>query len=98
MEPTTVIHQAELCKVPRKKPDKPEIIEYMSESAVKAVLEQPDTNMPKGLRHQFLMVLLYDTAARIQEAFDIRLADVRSASKLRLFGYSYIINLMLNGG
>ena len=77
MEPTTVIHQAELCKVPRKKPDKPEIIEYMSESAVKAILAQPDTSTPKGLRDQFLMIFLYDTAARIQETLDIRLADIR---------------------
>lgn len=77
MGPTTVIHQAELCTVSRKRPDKAEIIEYMSESAVKAVLAQPDTSTQKGLRDQFLMVLLYDTAARIQEALDIRLADIR---------------------
>ena len=76
MEPTAVIHHAEIYKVPRKKPTKPEVIEYMTEAAVKAILEQPDTTTPKGLRDQFLMVLLYDTAARIQEALDIQVKDV----------------------
>jgi len=75
MEPTTVVYQAELAKVPRKKPTKPEVIEYMSETAVKSILAQPNTAMPKGLRDQFLMVFLYDTAARIQEALDVRLKD-----------------------
>lgn len=59
-----------------KKPEKPNIIEYMSEAAVKVILEQPDTRTKKGLRDQFLMVVLYDTGARIQEALDIRLRDI----------------------
>jgi site-specific recombinase XerD len=77
MEPTAVIYQAELAKVPRKKPDKPELIDYMSETAVKAILAQPDTSTPKGLRDRFLLMMFYDTAARIQEVLDIRLSDIR---------------------
>lgn len=78
METTAVIHHAEICKVPRKKPTKPDIIKYMTEPAIKAVLEQPDASTSKGLRDQFLMVLLYDSAARIQEVLDIRIKDVHS--------------------
>ena len=37
----------------------------MSENAVKALLEQPDTKTKNGLRNQFLMILMYDTAARL---------------------------------
>jgi site-specific recombinase XerD len=40
-------------------------------------LAQPDTKTPKGLRDQFLMVLLYDTGARIKELMGIQLRDIR---------------------
>ena len=77
MEPTAVVHRAEILKVPLKKSTKPDIIEYMSDDAVKAILAQPDAKTEKGLRDQFLMILLYDTAARIQEIMDLRLRDIQ---------------------
>lgn len=77
MEPTAVIHQDEIFKVPLKTTEKSDIIEYMSEEAVKTILAMPDTKTPKGLRDQFLMVLLYDTGARIQELMGIRMCDIR---------------------
>ena len=77
MEPTAVIHQDEILKVPLKTSEKKEIVEYMSENAVTAILSQPDTTTAKGLRNQFLMVLLYDSGARIQELMDIRVRDIR---------------------
>jgi integrase/recombinase XerD len=60
----------------------------MSEAAVKAVLSQPDTATPKGIRDLFLMVLLYDTGARIQEILNIRLRDLQlhSAPMITLLG------------
>ena len=78
MEPTVVIYCDEIYKVPTKASDKPDIISYMSEAAVKAILAQPDTTTIRGLRDQFLMVLLYDTGARIQEIMDIRIRDMRT--------------------
>jgi len=77
MEPTAVIHQEEILKVPMKTSEKKEIVEYMSEDAVKAILKQPDPVTEKGLRDQFLMVLLYDSGARIQEIMNIRVCDIR---------------------
>jgi len=77
MDPLAVMHQEEILKVPIKTSDKPDIIEYMSEGAVKAILAEPDTSTRKGLRDQFLMLLLYDSAARIQELMDIRISDLR---------------------
>jgi site-specific recombinase XerD len=77
MEPTAVIHQKEILKVPLKTVEKADIVEYMSMDAVKAILKQPDTTTTKGLRDQFLMTLLYDTGARIQELMDICLCDIR---------------------
>lgn len=52
-------------------------VDYMTEDAVHAILSVPDTSTVKGMRNQFLMILLYDTAARIQELLDIRLKDLK---------------------
>ncbi|BBO79846.1 hypothetical protein DSCO28_04120 [Desulfosarcina ovata subsp. sediminis] len=41
------------------------------------LLSQPDTSTPKGRRDHALLVLLYDTAARVQEIIDLRVRDVR---------------------
>ena len=49
----------------------------MSETAVKALLEQPDTKTRRGVRDQFFMILMYDSAARIQEMLDLRVCDIR---------------------
>ena len=88
MEPIAVAHCNEILKVPLKTTNKPDIIEYMSDAAVKALLTQPDTKTKNGLRDQFLMIMLYDTGARIQELLGIRLCDMRLAGtpKVTLHG------------
>ncbi len=60
----------------------------MSMAAITAVIEQPDTSTPKGLRDQFLMILLYDTGARVQEILNIKLCDLQLGRlpKVILFG------------
>jgi site-specific recombinase XerD len=52
------------------------VVGYMSEAAVEAVLAQPDLKKKKGRRDMFLMLLLYQTGARVQEILDIRLVDI----------------------
>jgi integrase/recombinase XerD len=51
-------------------------VEYMSETALKTLLEQPDIHTRYGMRDRFLMILLYDTGARIQEILDLKLKDI----------------------
>jgi integrase/recombinase XerD len=51
-------------------------VEFMSETALKILLEQPDPHTLRGLRDQFFMILLYDTGARIQEILDLKLKDL----------------------
>lgn len=77
-----------LKKVPFKKPDCASGVDYMSMAAIRAIIEQPDSNTPKGLRDRFFMILLYDTGARIQEILDIKLCDVQFGRfpKVTLFG------------
>ena len=57
------------------------IIEYMSEEAVSAILNEVDTTNPIGLRDRSIMMLMYDSAARIQEIIDVKLGDFRWGKK-----------------
>lgn len=52
-------------------------VDYMTEETVTALLEAPDIRTAVGIRDQFLMILLYDTGARIQELLNIRLKDFK---------------------
>ena len=70
-----VAYQLNISKIPFKKEEKAEIIDHLSEKAVKALLEQPDTKSRKGIRNLFIMVLMYDTAARVQEVIDLKICD-----------------------
>jgi integrase/recombinase XerD len=51
-------------------------VDYLSETALKVLLEQPDPQTHRGRRDRFLMILLYDTGARIQELLDLKLKDL----------------------
>ena len=54
---------------------------YMSETALKAVLAQPDIKNRKGMRNRMIIILLYDTATRVQELVDLKLVDLHLNSK-----------------
>jgi len=88
IDPSTVIHFAEICKVPKKNAAKPEVVEYMSETAVKALLEASDPSTRKGLRDRFMLLLMYDSAARVQEVINLRLCDIKNGRTptVTLFG------------
>jgi len=77
MDITVVAVQTELDKIPMKKASTISSVEYMSESAISAIFEQPDISKEKGVRDRFLMILMYDTGARVQEIIDIKLCDFR---------------------
>lgn len=46
-------------------------INYLSISAIKILLEQPDTTTHKGRRDLAILALMYDTGARVQEIIDL---------------------------
>ena len=85
---TVVAVLSELKKVPVKKLDKITVVEYMSMDAISAIVEQTDAGTPKGLRDRFFIMLLYDTAARVQEMVDIKLYDLQLGKfpKIKLHG------------
>jgi integrase/recombinase XerD len=51
--------------------------EYLSETALKTLLEQPDATTRRGLRNQVMMIFLYDTGARIDEVLKLKLKDLQ---------------------
>ena len=53
------------------------MVEYLSENALKTLLEQPDIHKHTGLRDQFFMTLMYDTGARCKELRFMRVRDLR---------------------
>ena len=64
----------ELCGLSAKR-TMPKIVEFLSETALEALLAQPNIRKLTELRNRFFMILMYDTAARCQEMLDIRLKD-----------------------
>jgi site-specific recombinase XerD len=80
MQPTITAFKSEVDKVPVKRDKMELIVSYMDEAAIKTILEQPLLNTKKGLRDRTMLVLLYDSAARIQELLDIRVCDLKLAT------------------
>lgn len=62
--------------IPNKKGPKT-MVPFLSGDEMKILLDQPDTASRQGMRDFVLLVVLYDTAARVQELIDLKIADVR---------------------
>jgi integrase/recombinase XerD len=56
------------------------IVSYLTEQELEILFLQPNIRTKQGRRDLVLLVLLYDTAARVQELVDIRVKDVRLVS------------------
>lgn len=81
MEPANYIYESALKAVPLKKDiNKSFIMEYMEEEAVKVLLSTPDTTKRLGIRDQFFLSLMYDSAARDCEMLAMRASDFNDDS------------------
>jgi len=94
----------ELCQsilsIPMKKTPKT-IPQYLSTEEMKMLFTLPDTKTKRGRRDLALLVLLYDSAARVQEIIDLRfeLITLGNQPKVRLTGKgnkTRIVPLMKN--
>jgi site-specific recombinase XerD len=77
---TQVALQLDIKDVPVKN-EPGRIVEFLTEPALEALLKQPDTNKPTGLRDQFFMVLMYDTAARCSELLNMRIGNLQISTQ-----------------
>ena len=80
MDAANVYVHMELGKIPRQKTDAG-TVEYLSEEALKTLLTQPDSKRLTDVRNRFLMILMYDTAARCQEILNLRMKDFELNTK-----------------
>ena len=53
------------------------LVSFLTEEQLTILFEQPDSSTPNGLRDLTLMVLLYDSGARVQELLDLTLGNIR---------------------
>lgn len=70
-----------------KNSEKP-VIRYLSNKQIDILMEQPDISKPKGRRDLAILLLLYDSAARVQELCDLKVCDilVDTPAVVHLFG------------
>jgi site-specific recombinase XerD len=64
-------------------------VPYLEENEMQAVLDAVDINSRTGIRDRALLLLLYNTGARVSEIVDLKLPDLRltgSNAQVRLMG------------
>lgn len=74
----SVYHEA--CKIHDLKNEKKPIL-YLTHEEMSTLLKMPETDTLKGRRNRMLLILLYDSAARVQELVDITLKDLHIDDK-----------------
>jgi site-specific recombinase XerD len=86
-DPAAIAQSAQIRQIPRRRGTQRPIC-YLEQEEVDAILAQPDRSTPEGQRDHTLLVLLYNTGARIQEALDLCPQAVRfeAPCSARLFG------------
>jgi site-specific recombinase XerD len=75
-EPEHLLECQRILGIPMKKLAR-QPMSFFSPEGLHMLLTQPDTTTHKGRRDHALLVLLYDSAARVQEMCDLRVRDVR---------------------
>lgn len=73
---TQIALSATAQNVPIKTPQS-KVVKFLSESALEALLKQPNPSKRIELRNLFFMVLMYDTAARCSEILNMKIRDLR---------------------
>lgn len=65
----------EVCSIKKQKEEK-RPIEYLQPTATSAILSAYDTKTAKHRRNRMMLILLYDTGARVQELADLNLSSL----------------------
>lgn len=75
-EPTSLARCHQICSLPDKRGVRT-TIEYLNRPELKALLEAVDPRTPQGVRDYALLLFLYNTGARVQEAASLEMEDLR---------------------
>lgn len=57
-------------------------IEFFEKTQMKAILAAPEIRTKTGRRNQMILILLYDSAARVSEILELRLRDIHLDSEI----------------
>jgi len=74
--PENLYEIQKILSIPNKKGPKT-MVPFLSGEEMKILLGKPDITTKEGMRDLVLLVVLYDTAARVQELIDLKIKDVR---------------------
>jgi site-specific recombinase XerD len=80
MAPGHLFDCHQILSIPAKKTES-KVINYLNIDGMKLLLQQPDTQKPKGLRDLVLLSLMYESAARVQEIIDLTPASLFITNK-----------------
>lgn len=75
-QPEHLLEFQRILAIPMKKASQTPM-NFFSPEGLHLLLQQPDTTTRRGRRDHALLVLLYDSAARVQELIDLRVRDIR---------------------
>ena len=75
-EPMLLARCQRICEIPTKRAEH-KVIEYLEDQEIRALLESIGVDSPKGRRDYALLLFFYNTGARVQEAVDLKLVNLR---------------------
>jgi len=74
--PENLYEFQKILNIPDKKHAKT-IVPFLTGDEMQILLDQPDSATKEGFRDLTLLVVMYDTAARVQELIDLKVKDIR---------------------
>ena len=75
-EPVLMVQCQQVRAIPTKRTEH-RIVDYLEEKELQAVLDSIDINSRTGVRDRALLMLLYNTGARVSETVNLKLDDLR---------------------
>lgn len=74
--PENLENSFQIMAIKSKRQSKP-IIEYLSQEQLSRLLAKPDSSMKSGFKDMLILILLYDSGARVSEFINIMVSDIR---------------------
>jgi integrase/recombinase XerD len=86
-EPSLLLHSQMIRTIPFKRTQH-KMVDYLEENEIQALLNAVDLKSHTGVRDKALLLLLYNTGARVSEIVELKLEDLRldGAAQVKLLG------------
>jgi site-specific recombinase XerD len=86
-EPSLVLHCQKIRTIPLKRTEH-KTMDYLEENEMQALLDSVDVNARNGVRDNALLLMLYNTGARVSEIVQLKVADLRfnATAQVKLLG------------